>query len=98
MNESMKEPHSWKDPPTTHTDFCVCVCVSEQFSSSVGNRDLSSGRRCNTHHSLEAGVELREKRRLVSLGQDPLLYHRTFDIIILDDHVLLQDLDGVQLL
>lgn len=51
-----------------------------------------------THHSLEAGVELREEGRLVSLGQDPLLHHRTFNIVVLDHDVFLQDLDGVQLL
>lgn len=43
-------------------------------------------------------MELREEGRFVSLGQDPLLHHRTFNIVILDHHVFLQDLDGVQLL
>lgn len=51
-----------------------------------------------THHGLEAGVELCEEGRLVSLGQHPLLHHRAFNVIILDHDVFLQDLDGVQLL
>lgn len=59
---------------------------------------LLSCRQVFTHHSLEAGVELREERRFVPLRQHPLLHHGAFHVIVLDDHVLLQDLNGVQLL
>lgn len=51
-----------------------------------------------THHSLEAGVELCEEGRLVPLSQHPFLHHRTFNVIVLDHDIFLQDFDGVQLL
>lgn len=51
-----------------------------------------------TYHSLEARVQLCEEGGLVLLRQDSLLHHGTFHVIVLDHHVLLQDLDGVQLL
>lgn len=50
-----------------------------------------------THHSLEARVQLNEERRLAREGQDPLLDHGALHVVVLDDDVLLQDLDGVQL-
>lgn len=53
--------------------------------------------RLPTHHGLEARVQLDEERRLASEGQDPLLDHGALHVVVLDDDVLLQDLDGVQL-
>lgn len=50
-----------------------------------------------TYHSLEARVEMCEEGRLVLLGQDSLLHHGTFHVIVLDHHVLLQDLYCVKL-
>ena len=58
----------------------------------------AGGRSQDPHHCLEAGVQLRQERWLVEQGQHPLLHHGAFHIVVLDDHVLLQDLDGVQLL
>ena len=43
-------------------------------------------------------MQLRQERRLVEQRQDPLLHHGALHVVVLDDHVLLQDLDGVQLL
>lgn len=75
---------------------------SSKMTSFYGVRVLGRRYECalevSTHHSLEAGVELREERWFVSLGQDSLLHHRTFNIVILNHNVFLQDLDGVQLL
>lgn len=51
-----------------------------------------------THHSLEAGVQLREEGWFVSLSQDSFLHHRALNVIILNHNIFLQDLDGVQLL
>jgi hypothetical protein len=48
-------------------------------------------------HGLEAGMELDQKRRLVRQGQDVLFHQRALDVVVLNDDVLLQDLDGVQL-
>ena len=61
----------------------------------VGGR---AGRPQGPYHRLEAGVQLRQERRLVEQGQHPLLHHGALHVVVLDDHVLLQDLDGVQLL
>ena len=48
-------------------------------------------------HRLKAGVELDEEGRLVGKGEHPLLGHDTVDVVVLDNDVLFQDLDGVQL-
>ena len=42
-------------------------------------------------------MKLYKERRLLSQGQHPLLHHGTVDIIILNDDVLLQNLDGIKL-
>ena len=49
------------------------------------------------YHGLEARVKLDEERRLLGQSEDPLLNHGTVDVIVLDDDVLLEDLDGVKL-
>ena len=49
------------------------------------------------HHCLETRMKLNKERRLLSQGQHPLLHHGTVDIIILNDDVLLQNLDGIKL-
>ena len=51
-----------------------------------------------THHCLEAGVDLGQEGRLQGKSQHPLLYHGALYIIILYNDVLLQDLDGIQLI
>lgn len=43
-------------------------------------------------------MELREEGRFVSQGQDSLLHHCTFDVVVLDHDIFLQDLYSVQLL
>ena len=43
-------------------------------------------------------MQLGQEGRLPGQGQHPLLYHRAFHVIILDHHVLLQDLHGVELI
>ena len=50
-----------------------------------------------TDHCLEARVKSHEERWLVREGEHPLLHHRALDVVVLDDDVLLEDLDGVQL-
>ena len=50
-----------------------------------------------THHCLKTAVHLDEERGLVCHGEHPLLDHGALDVVVLDDDVLLQDLDGVQL-
>lgn len=42
-------------------------------------------------------MELDEERRLASECEDPLLDHGALHVVVLDDDVLLQDLDGVEL-
>ena len=49
------------------------------------------------YHGLEAGVKLDEEWRLLGQSEDPLLDHGAVDVIILDDDVLLENLDGVKL-
>lgn len=44
---------------------------------------------------LETGMQRCQKRMLGSQRQDPLLCHRALDVLVLQDHVLLQYLDGV---
>lgn len=46
---------------------------------------------------LEAAEELGEVRVLPGQGQDPFLRHGAVDVVVLQDHVLLQNLDGVHL-
>ena len=41
-------------------------------------------------------MQLDEERRPVAHGQHVLLHHGALDVVVLDDDVLLQDLDGVQ--
>ena len=50
------------------------------------------------YHGLEAGVQVGEEGGLPRQGQHPLLHHGALHVVVLDHHVLLQDLDGVQLL
>lgn len=49
------------------------------------------------YHSLEAGMQLHQERRLLGKRQHSLFHHGAVNVIILDDDVLLEDLDGVQL-
>ena len=42
-------------------------------------------------------MKLDEEWRLLGQSEDPLLDHGAVDVIILDDDVLLEDLDGVKL-
>ena len=65
-------------------------------SRSGGGMEACPGGRGN-YLGLEAGVELGEEGRLVLLSQHSLLHHGALHIVILDHHVLLQDLDGVKL-
>ena len=50
-----------------------------------------------TVHRLEAGVKVDKERWPVAHGQNILLHHGTVDIVVLDNAILLQNLDGVQL-
>ena len=47
-------------------------------------------------HRLETGMQLDEKGRFGGQRQHVLLHQRTLNIIVLNDDVLLQNLDGVQ--
>lgn len=49
-----------------------------------------------THHGLEAGVELGQEWGLPRECQHTLLNHGALHVVILDDHVLLQDLHSVE--
>ena len=49
------------------------------------------------YHGLEAGVKLDEEWRLLGQSEDPLLDHGAVNVIVLDDYVLLEDLNGVEL-
>lgn len=71
------------------------MCLKRQSVQEVSIKNCAD---VLTHHCLEAGVEVCEEGRFVSQCQDPLLHHRTFNIVILDHNVFLQDLYGVQLL
>ncbi len=50
------------------------------------------------YHGLKAGVQMSEEGWFSCQGQHSLLHHSAFNIIILDHHVLLQDLYGKQLI
>lgn len=50
----------------------------------------------STHHGLEAGVELGQEWGLSRECQHTLLNHGALHVVVLDDHVLLQDLHGVE--
>ena len=52
----------------------------------------------SNYHGLEAGVKLDEEGRLLRQRQHPFLGHGAFDVVVLNNDVLLQDLDGVQLI
>lgn len=78
--------------------MCLCGCAVLQKCRKYALKIVTTLVDVLTHHSLEAGVEQREEGGFVPLGQDPLLHHRTFNVIILNHHVFLQDLDGEQLL
>lgn len=51
----------------------------------------------HTHRSLKAAEELGEEGVVAGQGEDPLLSHGAFHIVILQDDVLLQHLHSVQL-
>lgn len=59
-----------------------CACLWESVCSYLG---------------LEAAEELGQVRVLPGQRQDPLLRHGAVDVVVLQDHVLLQHLDGVHL-
>lgn len=50
-----------------------------------------------THHSLEARMQLHQEWWLAAQGQHAFLNHGALYVVVLDDDVLLQDLDGIQL-
>ena len=50
-----------------------------------------------TDHGLEAGVQFDEEGGLFGQCQYPFLGHGTVDVVVLNDHVLLENLDGEQL-
>ncbi len=50
-----------------------------------------------TDFGLETRVERREEGMLGRQGQDALLRHGALDVVVLQDHVLLEHLDGVDL-
>lgn len=52
----------------------------------------------SVYHGLETRVQLSEERRFAGQGEDPLLHHGALHVVVLDHHVLLKDLDGVQLI
>ena len=43
-------------------------------------------------------MKLYKERRFLRQSKNPLLDHGTVDVVVLDDDVLLEDLDGVQLI
>ena len=45
---------------------------------------------------LKAGVQTGEEGMVGGEGQDPLLSHRALNVVVLDDHVLLQNLEQQQ--
>ena len=51
-----------------------------------------------THIALKARVELDEERWLERHGQDSSLHYRRLYVVILDDDVLLEYLDGIDLI
>lgn len=55
------------------------------------------GSTSRTHRSLKAAEELGEEGVVAGQGQDPLLCHGALHIVILQDHILLQDLHSIQL-
>lgn len=59
-----------------------CACLWESVCSYLG---------------LEAAEELGQVRVLPGQRQDPFLRHGAVDVVVLQDHVLLQHLDGVHL-
>lgn len=48
-----------------------------------------------SYPGLEAAVELGEVGVAAGEGQDALLSHSAVHVIVLEDHVLLQDFDGI---
>lgn len=48
------------------------------------------------YHGLEARMKLCEEGGLSGQGQHSLLHHGAFHIVVLDDHVLLQNLYGIK--
>lgn len=50
----------------------------------------------HTHRGLKAAEQLGEEGVTAGQGQDPLLRHRALHIVILEDHVLLQHLHGIE--
>ena len=52
----------------------------------------------SSYHCLKARVQLNEKFRLITQHEHSFFDHDTFDIIILDDDVFLQDLHSEQFL
>lgn len=58
---------------------------------------LEAGVECQlTYHCLEARVECNKEWWLVVESQDTLFNHSTFDVVVLNNDLLFEDLDGVQ--
>ena len=49
-----------------------------------------------TYRRLKAAEQLSEEGVIASQGQDPFFRHCAFHIVILQDHILLQHLHGVE--
>jgi len=50
-----------------------------------------------TVHRLEAGMQLDEEWRLAGQCQDVFLHQSAFNVVVLDNDILLEDFDGVEL-
>lgn len=57
---------------------------------------MSADEPSTSYLRLKAGLQLDKKPRFIMQQKNTLLDHHTFQIIVLDDHILLQDLDRVQ--
>lgn len=63
-----------------------------------GGTEVSAGGPWSPHPCLEAAVQLGEVGVAAGQGQDALLRHGAVHVVVLQDHVLLEDFDGVDVL
>ena len=85
-----------RSPPGTYSNTKYrCDCAQLHYFRFFS---LHTGKKKETCHGLKAGVKLDEEGRLEMHGQDPPLHHRRLQVIVLHDDVLLQYLDGVDLI
>ena len=65
----------------------ILINIEVMFLSLLTELSAGECMQTESYVSLEAGMQLRQERRLIRKGQDALFNHCAFDVVVLYNHV-----------